>query len=207
MTSPNTPTPPSTGSLIRLPGSFLIAAGLFVAACLAAPASAESLIINGTFEIAGNDPSWPDGWLRPKTGEATWELEEGNHFVRLRSTEPSQTLLIHRLVHLPAGTKAVTLSVRARVSDLVPGSQPWFDARIMADFKNASGAKVKGAKSLVFRKNTEWVDRTASFLVPEGATTLEIMPSLTQVAAGTFDIDNLVLEAIDPATIPQATAK
>jgi hypothetical protein len=93
------------------------------------------------------------------------------------------------------------------VSDLVPGAQLWFDARIMADFKSAAGAKVKGAKPLVFRKNTDWVERKVSFLVPEGAVALEIMPALTQVDAGSFDIDDLTVEVIDPASIPQAPAK
>src|SRR5690606_4656932 len=41
-------------------------------------------------------------------------------------------------------------------------------------------------------------------LVPEGATILKFMPSLFQVAAGTWDIDELTIRTIDPAVLIEA---
>lgn len=211
MNLPHNPSP-AVRSFNRICGSFIVA-GLLASACVAAPASKKvtppaasanaSLIINGDFEVAGVDTSWPDGWARPNAGEPSWVLEDGTHFVRLRATAPGQTLLLHRVIPLPASAKALKFSARVRVTDLTPGAQPWFDARIVTDFKNSEGAKIKGAKTLTFRKDTDWVEKTVSFLVPEGATSIEIMPSLFQVEGGSFDVDDLTLVAIDPLAISQ----
>lgn len=206
MNSPRFPT--SIGTLHRWSAqrSFFIAAGVGASLLLGAPVFGASLVLNGDFEQAGNDPAWPEGWTRPKAGAATWETESENKFIRLRATEPKQTLLVHKLVQLPADAKALTVTVRVRVTDLVLGEQAWFDPRVMIDFKDAAGAKLKGAKPLVFRKDTDWVERKVSFLVPEGAAVLEVMPALTQVQAGAFDIDDLKVEVIDPASLtPPAT--
>ena len=186
----------------RLHGSLIAGATCLALSFAAAPEVSASLVPNGDFEQAGGDGSWPSGWARPKAGEVSWETEEGNRFVRLRATEPKQSLMLHKVIPLPADAKAVSVSVRARVANLVTGEQAWFDARIMTDFKNTAGAKIKGAKPLVFRKDSDWVERTVSFLVPEGATVLEVMPALTQVVSGTFDFDDLTVEVVDPATVP-----
>ena len=42
------------------------------------------------------------------------------------------------------------------------------------------------------------MDRSKSFLVPDGALTLVLMATLFQVETGTFDLDNLSLKAVDP---------
>jgi hypothetical protein len=203
---------PSVRSFNRVCGSLIIAAGLLTSACLSAapatkgtpaPATNASLIVNGDFEVAGTDTMWPDGWARPSAGEPAWVTEDGNHFIRLRASAPGQTLILHRIVALPAAAKALKFSVRVRVTDITPGAQPWFDARIVTDFKSGTGAKIKGAKTITFRKDTDWVERTVSFLVPEGAVSLEVMPSLFQVEAGTFDLDDLSLVVIDPMAVSQ----
>ncbi|MBC8040726.1 MAG: hypothetical protein H7Y06_09300 [Opitutaceae bacterium] len=183
-----------------------------VAACLAVAvvggAQAASLVSNGDFEAAVKDPTWADDWSRPKVGDCSWQAEAPGHFLRLKATAPGQTVMIYRIVKLPAEVKAVEISLRARITELKPGPQAWFDARIMTDFKNAAGAKIKGAKTITFRKNTEaWVERKVAFLVPEGATSLEIMPGLFQVETGTFDLDDLAVTAVDPATLPAPVVK
>src|SRR4051794_37169280 len=97
--------------------------------------SEKSLIANGTFEAASGKDPWPDHWQRPKAGVRYLE-EKGNHFLRLAATEPGTTVLLYRSVNIPADVKALKLTWRQRVTDLAPGKRPWFDARIMLDFKD-----------------------------------------------------------------------
>lgn len=167
----------------------------------------SALISNGDFEASTTEANWPDYWSHPKAGSSSWEAEEGKHFLRINATVPGEMVLVYRIVTIPTGVKAVELSLRARVIGLKCGPQPWFDARIMTDFKNSSGEKIKGAKPLTFRKDTDgWVERKIRFAVPEGAVAIEIMPTLFQTYSGTFDLDELQLTAIDPAALNPAPA-
>lgn len=185
-----------------LRGVTAVLLGLLSMSVTARADDAASLVINGNFESATKDPAWPDGWGRPRVGAGSWEAEEAGHFMRLQATAPGQMVMLYRLVQIPAGVKALEVSARVRVSGLKLGAQTWFDARIVADFKDAAGAKVKGAKPLVFRKDTDgWVERKAAFLVPEGAVSIELMPALFNTEAGTLDLDNLKVVAVDPATL------
>ena len=43
-----------------------------------------------------------------------------------------------------------------------------------------------------------------SFLVPEGAQTLDFMPTLFNVESGTFDLDDVVMKATDPVPLKGA---
>lgn len=169
------------------------------------PVSSPSLIANGDFEADVNSDQWPDGWARAKSG-VRWQTEEGNHFLRLVSEKPGETVLLFHAVKLPEGCRALTLNWRMRCSDLKPGKQPWFDARILLDFKDAEGNKLSDGPSAPYtRKNTDgWVERSISFLVPDGTRTLEFMPSLFQVERGTLDLDDVVLKPTDPAPLQEA---
>jgi hypothetical protein len=164
-------------------------------------AKTGSLLPNGDFEKEGKATGWPDGW--PKQAQASWEKEGDNHFLRLKASEPGKTVMLYRLIDLPAGTKALEMTWRQRVTDLKPGKEPWFDARIMMEFKDAAGKKLAQKPSPPYtRNNTEgWVEKRTQFLVPEGAISLEFMPSLFQVVRGTLDLDDIVFKATDPATL------
>lgn len=182
--------------------ALLLTGGLFSTGAQAQTSVGKPLVINGDFELSTIEPNWPDHWGQPRAGSSSWEAEEGRHYIRLNVINPGETVLIFRSVAIPADVKAVKLSLRARVIGLKCGSQSWFDARVIADFKNPAGVKLKGAKALSFRKDTDgWVERSVSFAVPEGAAVLELLPCLFQAYSGTFDIDDLQLTAIDPATL------
>ncbi|MBA4030862.1 MAG: glycoside hydrolase family 5 [Planctomyces sp.] len=157
----------------------------------------RNLISNGNFETAGKAGVWPEHWGSPKA-EISWVKEELNHFLRLRVTEPGQTQMVHRNIDLPPGTKALELSWRQRISDLKPGKEPWYDARIMLEFKDLAGKKLNAPPSAPYtRSNTEgWVDRKVEFLVPEAALSLDLLPALLQVQRGTFDLDDLTLRPV-----------
>ena len=161
-----------------------------------APAAAPSLIKNGSLEA--DVDGWPAHWPRLKAG-GSWESEGGNHFIRLKSSAPGETVLLYHSIPLPEGTKALRLSWRQRVTDLKVGAQPWFDARIMLEFRSAENQKVGSPGAPNVRKSTDgWVSKTMDFAVPEGVTVLAMMPALFQVEAGTFDLDDIELRPIDP---------
>ena len=167
-----------------------------------------SLISNGDFEAdAKKADQWPDDWGHAEG--ASWEQEEQNHFLRLKSGDAGKAVLIFRTLSLPADTHALELTWRQRVSDLKVGKEPWFDARIILEFKDAAGTKLPGAPSAPnIRKDTGgWVLGKTAFLVPEGAVTLDFMPALFQVQKGTFDLDDIVLKPTDAAALIAAKAK
>ncbi len=178
---------------------------LLVVSATGAQDVTKSLIGNGDFELDRNSDQWPDGWARPKAG-GSWEVEGGNHFLRLASPKPGEMVLLHQELKLPADVRAVELSWKQRITNLKPGKQAWFDARVMIEFKSGSGEKVKGAPSAPYaRKNTDgWVERKIQFLIPEDARTMELMPTLFQVESGTFDLDDIALKSVDAAPLQEA---
>lgn len=187
----------------------IVAIGLLFASALGAqtPPAAGQLLPNGDLEAATVEANWPDYWTRPSAGSSSWDAEEGRRYLRMNATAPGEVVLTYRSINVPAEVKALQLSLRARVIGLKCGPQAWFDARVIVDFKNKDGQKMKGAKTIVFRKDTDgWVQRTVSFSVPEGAAVLEIMPALFQVYSGTFDIDEIIVTQVaePPAAAPAA---
>ena len=168
--------------------------------------AADSLVPNGTFEIDADNDGWPDGWGKIKEG-GSYEKEGDNHFLRLRSPAPEKMILLYQPVNIPDAVKALEISWKQRVSNLKVGKSAWFDARIMLDFKDAAGNKLKGGPGAPYeRKNSEWQQKTIRFLVPEGAKMMEFMPTLFQVQSGTFDLDDIEIKPVDAAPLQQASA-
>jgi hypothetical protein len=185
-------------------------------ALAAPPPAPRPLIANGDFTTDADKNGWPDGWPAATDGIRAAE-EGGNRFLRLVSGRPGQTVLLYRAVPLPAEAKALKLTWRWRATDLKPGKEAWFDARILLNFKDAAGKKIgKDPSAPYLRASTgEWREGAARFLVPDGARTLELMPALFQVERGTLDIDNVSLEVADATSVtapakadaPKAAAK
>ena len=160
------------------------------------------LVENSNLETDADGDQWPDGWPKLKAG-GSWEVEDGNHFLRLSSTEPDSMVMLYHEINIPAGVQAIDVSFRQRITGLKVGKQAWFDARILMEFMNAAREKVSpGPKVPYSRKDTPgWEQKSVSFVVPEGATILKFMPSLFNVAAGTWDIDDIVIRSIDPTPV------
>ena len=116
-----------------------------------------------------------------------WLAEDGNHFLRLSAEKPGETILLYREFDLPAEVSAWELTWRQRITGLKPGKEPWYDARIMLEFKDAAGKKLSGKPSPPnTRKDTGgWVEKSVKFLAPPEALSLEFMPALFQVERGT----------------------
>ncbi|MBW3637417.1 MAG: hypothetical protein KY445_13295, partial [Armatimonadetes bacterium] len=183
-------------SIASLKTTFALATtGLAFASPLASQTvtAPTSFISNGDFQTDENKDGTPEGWGAPK-GPLSYEMEGENRFARLTSEKPGQMALLYRLISIPEGQKALELSWKQRISNLKPGKNSWFDARIMMEWKDAEGKKMKGAPSAPYtRKDSDWVEKTITYLVHEGARTLEFMPSKYQFESRTFAIHNIVL--------------
>ncbi len=174
-----------------------ILAAFFLLPFCARPETGASIIPNGTFEEGAASP---DGWpaANPSKG-ISYETEDGNRFARIHSD--GGTAMIYREIAIPEDAEALRLAWRWRVTGLRKGDKPWFDARIMMEFMDGARGKVGGAPSAPNRgRDTDgWEQCEKSFLVPPEARILKFMPSLLNVASGTLDIDDIVLEPTDPA--------
>ncbi len=170
----------------------------------AAAGGADSLVSNGSFERGGEDANAPAGW--PVPAGASWEVEEGNRFLRLRPPEPGKTVVVYRRVDLPAGCEALELSFRVRTEGVKRGKESWHDARVIVQFLDAAGKKLKGGPGHPhFAGTTDgWRERTLRFAVPPKAAALELMPALFEVPAGRMDIDDVRLAAMDRSKLPEA---
>jgi len=170
--------------------------------------AADSLVTNGNFEAATKNPAWPDGWGNGPSSGVTWEVEEGKHFLRLVSQKPGQTLMAYREVPIPAGTKGIEIFFRFRTAGVQKGAQSWFDTRSMFHFLDSNRKPVApDPKPLVFStKAATWTEASERVKVPEGAVSLQMMPSLFQVAAGTLDLSEVRVTPLDEAAMAEVTA-
>lgn len=163
--------------------------------------------------LAGLSPTLKAAWSLPEKGAAlVVEEGEGNPGYLRLSAVPGQSLVeAHRVEDLPGQASAVKISWKQRILELRKSPQPWHDARLTFQFLDHAGKPLEGSKQLEYRqkvtKDPEWMERSRQFLVPEGATKLEITAALYQVAAGTFDLQAMTLSATDPAEIHAELAK
>lgn len=162
-------------------------------------APATSLISNGDFEtlVDGKAKDWG------LKDNATLGVEDGNHFLRLKTVKPGETVMVYRLINLPADAKALELKFKVRYEGIKVGKQNYFDGRIMMNFLNAEKKKT-GAKAPAFKgSQAEWKERSQQMKVPEGAESLEMMFTLFQAEAGQLDFDDVTLTPIDAAAMKE----
>lgn len=188
---------------MRILGNILFA--LTIIQTLSLPAAADDTVEvapNGRFEVPNADATWPAEWGGIKVG-GSWEKEGDNHFLRLKSPQPGEMVMLYQEIKLPTDVGALKLTWKQRVSDLKKGKSSWFDARIMLEFIDDQHQKITPTPSAATTgKDTGgWVEREVAFLVPEGAYWLKFMPALFQVESGTFDLDDISLTPIDPAPL------
>ena len=156
-----------------------------------------SLLTNPEFVLATKDPTWPDDW--GKGAGISWETENGKHFLRLTSTEPGKMIMAYREMPIPAGVKTLQITIRFRSTGVVAGEKNYMDARAIFHFLDASRKQVVGdPKTLDLTRNDgSWNTATEQCVVPTGAATLVLMPSLFKVTAGTLDLGEVSVTAVN----------
>jgi endoglucanase len=179
----------------------LLTAVLGYTAASAAAAEQVNLLSNGDFEQGDTRPR---DWPTPEG--VTWEQEDGNRFLRL-AANPDKMLTVYRVLDVKPEHKAFAVSFRVRANDLQRGKEMWHDGRVILDFKDESGKKLKPAPSHPnFRGTFDWRSHSVEFLVPEGAVKLEVMPAMFNVKSGSLDLDDFVVTAIDPQPVIERQA-
>ncbi|WP_309385504.1 glycoside hydrolase family 5 protein [Cerasicoccus frondis] len=153
------------------------------------------LLSNGDFEAGAEDWPLPEG--------ASIEVEaDGNHYLRLQYLKPDYFLGSPRSIPLLPELQALRLSYRVRYENVQQGKKQWHDGRIIIDFKDANGKRIGGASPPYFKRTAkDWKTRSQDFVIPHGATTLEIIPVLFHAKSGTLEFDDFVLTPIDAAPV------
>lgn len=185
--------------------AFVIGLSLAFAGVASAAADASpSLVPNGGFETDSDNDSWPDHWPAPGADAGvSWVGEEGNRLLRLASGGPEKIVALRRELPVPAGASALELTWRWRTRGL-KARGVGEDFRVLVEFRDAGGRAIPSSFVPVHTRvgnEKEWRNRRGAFLVPEGARTIVLAPSLIRVAAGTVDIDDLALRPTDPAPV------
>lgn len=169
----------------------------------------KSLLPNGSFTWDANGDGWPDGWSR--TPQLQWKQDPERDFLRLGPGSAGTIVSLQRIVRIPAGTQAFDFVAVVRALDIQSGAQPWHDARIVLQFRNANDANVKGGPPpfVISRKgSTDWRTIRKTFPAPPGAAYIECTVALFNTPAGEVDIDLLDLRPLtaDPAAPSESGA-
>lgn len=178
-------------------------------------AKTGNLLSNGDFEKLGSN-SWPEGWGNGPSKGMESMVEDGKRFMRLTQTEAGKLHMLYRIIPLRTGTKGMTVTIRYRTDGVKRGSQMPGDARVVSHFISGSrsgrledGEKLKPTPpTLGFSSNAkEWTEVSKVFLVPDGATKLQLMPGLWFAKAGTVDIASIRIEPMTAADVEALAAK
>ncbi len=175
---------------------------------MALAAEETNLLSNGDFETAKAGAETPKDWPMPQG--VSWLEEDGNHFLRLEAV-PDKMITVYRELPLKGAPKAMKLTFRARVNDLQRGKANWHDGRVILELRDADDKKMSpatGAPGTRSFKGTSkgWEQNEVEFIVPEDAVKLVVMPSMFSAASGSYDLDDMVLVAVDPQPILEAQA-
>ena len=129
-------------------------------------------------------------------------------YAKLVSKEPGKLVNAYKEYDVPAGVEALKFSWKWEVKNLKTGAKPWFDARVLFKFKDASGKEVKGPGPVYTQRNTQgWQDRETSFLVPPEAVTFVVMPCLFQVNSGEMEMKDVRCVATSAEPLHRAAAE
>lgn len=169
--------------------------------CLLAPvgreAAAQNVFPEGSFEQPVQRSSdGTTGWLvgEKPTDKGRIEEKDGNHWLRLENKPGEQSAGAIRRFPLNPEWDAVTVKVRIRVENLVPGKHPWETAKIdiQALDANLQGVPGPGASTVISASptDTQWKEFTARIELPGNTARLFIYPSIW-MASGIMDVDDI----------------
>ncbi len=135
--------------------------------------------------------------------------KDGRLYAKLAIREPGKLVNAYKEYDIPAGADALKMTWSWDVRNLKTGDKPWFDARVLFKFKDASGKEMKDSPGPVYtQRNTKgWQARETSFLVPKEAVTLVVMPCLFMAKSGEMDMKDVKLVATDAAPLHARAAE
>jgi hypothetical protein len=162
----------------------------------------SSLLSNPDFSQATKDANWPDDWGHPIAG-VTYATDGGAHYLHLVQQTPGKMLMAYREMPIPAGTKGIKITIRYRTAGIVRGKQNYMDARAIFHFLDGSRKPVKPEPGVIGFSDgaADWTEGSVSAVVPDGAQTLQLMPSLFMAQAGTLDLAEVKVTALTDADV------
>lgn len=164
-----------------------------------ARADDDSILKNGDFQSVTGERA--DGWPAPKGDMITYPQEGDNRFMRLKMVEPGKMVMAYRQFDLKPDDKTFTLTFKVRYENIKVGEKPYFDGRIVVNFRDGSQKEVKGGPAPAYWRGSrkDWADGSMTITVPEGAKVMAVMFTLFNAAEGTLDFDDvkLVRGAVD----------
>ncbi len=129
-------------------------------------------------------------------------------YAKLVSKEPGKLVNAYKEYDVPSGVEAMKVSWKWEVKNLRTGDKPWFDARVLFKFKDASGKEVKSPGPVYTQRDTNgWQERETSFMVPPEAVTFVVMPCLFQVKAGEMEMRDVRCVATSTEPLRKAAAE
>lgn len=192
------PVPPTSAPVVAEP----VAPSAAPTAPETTPAApAASFLPHGQFDTATQN--WADGWSRGSEGSMTWELEDGQHFIRLVSQQAGQLVAVSQTAPIPAGVKGIDSAIRFRTAGVKFGASFSCDARVLFKFLDAGGQEVGPAPGAsVFDSHASaWTVLQKGFLVPDGAAQIAVTLCLNKPASGTLDVQSVSLSPMSDADV------
>ena len=166
----------------------------------------DNLIKNGKFDSINSD-ALPSVWvgdatfhgishpnfLKEHDAKVTIEVDNDNPFLRCVKTKSQNVALGTQIIPLEGKSGTLTVSMRARATNLVVGTEAvWHAPRLNVFFTLADGSRKHNGTPLIDKNLTDWTTFTGDFPIPEGATKVEI--GVQGVGwTGTFDLDDVVV--------------
>ncbi|HEY0074737.1 MAG TPA: hypothetical protein VGB77_11585, partial [Abditibacteriaceae bacterium] len=149
----------------------------------------------GTFERK-DEQGEVIGWEIDGRG-ARIEQEEDNHFLRLTNDNARNTVMAQSQWRVLPQWKTVRVRARLRASNLKSGANPLDGARFQVLFSNANeDILMPIPPPIEVKKAADWADLQTVCSVPQGATVLKLLPTLSRTS-GTLDVDDVLIEPID----------
>lgn len=125
------------------------------------------------------------------------EQEEDNHFLRLTNDSNRNTVFAQSQWRVLPQWKTVRVRARIRAANLKTGGNPLDGARFQVLFSNADEQILMPLPPPIeVKKETDWADLQTLCPVPQGATVLKLMPTLSRTT-GILDIDDVLIEPVD----------
>lgn len=163
------------------------------------------LLRNPTFEDADQNGK-VDGWYN-KEGTPVPVLQQGQRSVFLEVQQAGKGCILEQYAGLK-DAKQVTIAVKLRWSDIVPGDKPWKSGVVQAMFVDKNNRKTGPYQAIQTFKGTssDWAIITKTLDAPDDALGVRIHLALYYVKQGSMNIQWITVTPGNVAMDPQGQA-
>ncbi len=167
----------------------------------------DVLVRNGDFVGAEGKkiPGWEvaGDWVQVEARQ-----ENGEHFVRIRNTNPQGVHNFSQTIDLPPLARTLLIVADMRSNNIQPANHPWETARVNLQFLDEEGRnmQIHGAAPILTEPTDGWQRISVVREVPDGARSLRLQPGIW-LGIGEVDFKHIrvdvTAEAQPPVEIPE----